>query len=256
MWRKGDALGALNQISDLTEDRPAKEIGGLVAEIKGCALRERETRGISVGIVCENEILKFGLGAALHGQGAVARVHEIPPGHPDPADGVLRSLDVVVLSYAEWETASRFAAAARTAGVRVLAVVDETVRWEPEKLVLLRPDGFIMLRELTAAGLEDALLKVSRSEPVMSPGALSGVFDSMACALRRSHPGHVELTDRERETLELMADGLSNKEIAKKLAISLHGVKRLVGNILLKLNSPNRTQAVVLAMRSGLVRKP
>lgn len=224
-----------------------------MAETKRCAPSEPETRGINVGIACENEILKIGLGAALHGQRAVGRVCEISCGQTTPADDVFRSLDVVILSYAEWETASRLVAAARTAGVRVLAVVDDTVRWDPEKLVLLRPDGFILLRELTAAALEDALLRVSRRETVMSPRALSGVFDSMAHALRRSHRGRVELTDRERETLELMADGLSNKEIAKHLSISLHGVKRLVGNILLKLNSPNRTQAVVLAMRSGLV---
>lgn len=227
-----------------------------MAETKGSTLSEPETRRISVGIACENEILKLGLGAALHGQRAVERVCEISPGQPAPVDGVFCSLDVVILSYAEWETASWLVSAARTAGVRVLAVVDDTVRWEPEKLVLLRPDGLILLRELTASALEDALLKVSRRETVMSPRALSGVFDSMAHALRRSHLGYVELTDRERQTLELMADGLSNKEIARHLSISLHGVKRLVGNILLKLNSLNRTQAVALAMRSGLVGNP
>ncbi|MCY0931861.1 helix-turn-helix transcriptional regulator [Streptomyces sp. H27-H1] len=51
------------------------------------------------------------------------------------------------------------------------------------------------------------------------------------------------LTPRERETPHLLVEGLSNKLIARRLRISEHGAKRLVANVLAKMNCPNRTQA-------------
>ncbi|WP_381804006.1 response regulator transcription factor [Streptomyces niveus] len=63
----------------------------------------------------------------------------------------------------------------------------------------------------------------------------------------------MRLTSREHEALGLLGQGLSNKQIARSLGISPHGAKRLVGSILLKLGSPNRTAAVVTAMRTGLI---
>jgi two-component system nitrate/nitrite response regulator NarL len=62
-----------------------------------------------------------------------------------------------------------------------------------------------------------------------------------------------DLTRREGEVLALMADGLSNKEIAQRLTISDHTAKFHVNGILGKLGAQSRTEAVVLAARSGLL---
>ncbi len=62
-----------------------------------------------------------------------------------------------------------------------------------------------------------------------------------------------ELTPREREVLQLLAEGQSNKEIARRLGISEHTVKVHVNAILGKLNVQSRTEAVVRATRLGLV---
>ncbi len=62
-----------------------------------------------------------------------------------------------------------------------------------------------------------------------------------------------ELTAREREVLHLMADGLPNKVIAARLAISLHTAKFHVASILAKLGASSRTEAVRLGIRQGLV---
>ena len=56
-----------------------------------------------------------------------------------------------------------------------------------------------------------------------------------------------------RQALVLLAKGMSNKQIARRLNISEHGAKRHVANVLAKLNCPNRTLAVALALRHGLV---
>jgi len=61
------------------------------------------------------------------------------------------------------------------------------------------------------------------------------------------------LTSREREILELVADGANNRMIASRLAISRHTVKFHVASILAKLGAASRTEAVALALRSGLL---
>jgi DNA-binding CsgD family transcriptional regulator len=62
----------------------------------------------------------------------------------------------------------------------------------------------------------------------------------------------VRLTPREQQVLVLMVEGLSNKQIGRRLDISFHGAKRLVASILAKLDSPTRTVAVARALREGL----
>lgn len=63
-------------------------------------------------------------------------------------------------------------------------------------------------------------------------------------------PSH--LTARERQVLTLLVDGLSNKEIASRMSLSQHSIKRYVTSILAKLHSPNRTSAAARAIREGL----
>jgi two-component system, NarL family, nitrate/nitrite response regulator NarL len=62
-----------------------------------------------------------------------------------------------------------------------------------------------------------------------------------------------ELTAREREVVTLMVEGLSNKQIARRLSISEHTAKFHIGRILAKLDADTRTEAVVRALRFGLV---
>jgi two-component system response regulator DegU len=64
------------------------------------------------------------------------------------------------------------------------------------------------------------------------------------------------LTDREMEILELIIEGLSNKEIAFRLSISQQTVKNHITSILAKLNLADRTQAAIYALRHGWVRLP
>jgi two-component system nitrate/nitrite response regulator NarL len=66
-------------------------------------------------------------------------------------------------------------------------------------------------------------------------------------------PGEAGLTAREREVLALLAQGLSNKSIARRLQVSIHTVKFHVNSILSKLDADSRTQAVTSAVRRGLV---
>ena len=62
-----------------------------------------------------------------------------------------------------------------------------------------------------------------------------------------------DLTPREREVLRLLADGLTNRQIAERLVVSEHTVHRHVTNLLRKLDLPSRTAAAAYAVRSGLL---
>jgi DNA-binding NarL/FixJ family response regulator len=65
-----------------------------------------------------------------------------------------------------------------------------------------------------------------------------------------------DLTPREREVLRLLADGLTNRQVAHQLVVSEHTVHRHVANLLRKLDLPSRTAAAAHAVRSGLVDRP
>jgi len=116
--------------------------------------------------------------------------------------------------------------------------------------------GFL-LKDTPSVQLVAALRSVASGDAVVSPSVTRRLLD------RFLGPGGGELrdaavldvlTDREREVLLLMAQGLSNTEIARKLFLSEATVKTHVGRVLSKLDLRDRVQAVVLAYETGLVR--
>jgi DNA-binding NarL/FixJ family response regulator len=118
--------------------------------------------------------------------------------------------------------------------------------------------GF-MLKDVPPDELLAAIRAVHSGDAVVAPSTTRRLLDRFTPMLPtpESEPRHKELeklTDREREVLLLVAQGLSNGEIAAKLVLSEATVKTHVGRILTKLGLRDRVQAVVLAYESGLVR--
>lgn len=62
------------------------------------------------------------------------------------------------------------------------------------------------------------------------------------------------LTERETEVLQLIADGLINKQIAQRLSLSTETIKAYIDNIRFKLDATNRTHAATIGLRSGLIK--
>jgi DNA-binding NarL/FixJ family response regulator len=110
--------------------------------------------------------------------------------------------------------------------------------------------GFLLKRSRPVQIVE-AVRVVARGDSLLFPAAVRRLAAAYGPAQARL-PG-VRLTDRESEVLRLMAGGLSNAEIAADLVLGLETVKTHVGNVLTKLGVRDRTQAVVLAYRSGFI---
>jgi DNA-binding NarL/FixJ family response regulator len=116
--------------------------------------------------------------------------------------------------------------------------------------------GFL-LKRTRPEDLIAAVHTIAAGESLLSPSVTRRVIDSMALQpaphIGRGDPD--ELTPREREVLELIAQGLSNAEIARQLVIEPSTVKTHVKRILMKLHLRDRVQAVIYAYERGLNRR-
>jgi DNA-binding NarL/FixJ family response regulator len=116
--------------------------------------------------------------------------------------------------------------------------------------------GFL-LKRTGPEELIDAIKTVAAGDALLSPSVTRRVIERMA------RDGHIEepdqrrleeLTDRERQVLELLAAGYTNAEIAGQLVIEESTVKTHVKRVLMKLNLRDRVQAVIFAYETGLIR--
>jgi DNA-binding NarL/FixJ family response regulator len=115
--------------------------------------------------------------------------------------------------------------------------------------------GFL-LKDAGAERLFDAVRVVAAGDALLAPGVTRRLIAEFARMRPRLPPrpeGLEELTERETEVLRLIAEGLSNMEIADRLVVSDETVKTHVSHVLGKLDLRDRTQAVVIAYESGLV---
>ena len=86
-----------------------------------------------------------------------------------------------------------------------------------------------------------------------APGQTADVALVSRRAQTKAEPADIELTPRELDVILLMAEGASNKAIARQLGISVHTAKFHVGSILDKLDATGRTDAVAHAARRGVI---
>ncbi|GAA3503108.1 response regulator transcription factor [Streptomyces prasinosporus] len=187
------------------------------------------------------------VGQAVNGIEAVGQVGEIVP------DVVL--MDIRMPELGGIEATARITAVHPEVKVLVLTTfdLDEYVY----EALRAGASGFL-LKDASAEQLAEAVRVVAAGDALLAPGVtrrLIAEFSRLDPRPRTPLRRRVgDLTERETEVLSLIAQGLSNAEIAVRLVVAEQTVKTHVGRILVKLGLRDRTQAAVFAYESGLVR--
>jgi NarL family two-component system response regulator LiaR len=212
----------------------------------------KESVRIRVVIVDDHDMLREGLaaflkafhdmqlvGEAANGEDAVRLCVELKP------DVVL--MDLVMPGMGGVEAIGRIHE--RRPDIRIIALSsfeeDEFV-----KAAIRAGATSYLLKNISAERLAEAIRSSLAGLPTFAP--------EIAPALIQEHSPEAAsrcgLTLREREVLDLLADGLTNAQISRRLGISLNTAKNHVGNILSKLGARNRTEAARLALHEALER--
>jgi len=132
--------------------------------------------------------------------------------------------------------------------VRVLLISGSDDSEIAHEAICLGAAGFLS-KDAEEAEISDAIVAVAGGRSVLSPALQSGVLDLM-----RKSPGRpVQLSGRERDLLELAAEGVSTAEIAKRLHLSPNTVKTYWQRLYEKLGASDRASAIAEAIRRGLL---
>jgi DNA-binding NarL/FixJ family response regulator len=138
----------------------------------------------------------------------------------------------------------------RTIQMPVVAVVGDPAHTAPAIAAGARG---VVLRDQVGPGIHAALAAVRSGLTVMDTQLANTLVPTQP--IREHAPkGKGELTERERQVVQLLSEGLSNKLIADRLGISDHTAKFHVNGVMMKLGASTRTEAVVEAMRRGLIK--
>lgn len=154
--------------------------------------------------------------------------------------------------------ATRQIAAAETAATKVLILTTFDLDEYVFDALRAGASGFL-LKDVTAERLFEAVRVVAAGEALLAPAITRRLISEFArirppaAAANAPSAALGTLTPRETEVLRLIAEGLSNPEIASRLVVTEETVKTHVSRVLAKLGLRDRTQAVVTAYESGLV---
>ncbi|WP_030874614.1 response regulator [Streptomyces sp. NRRL S-1868] len=186
------------------------------------------------------------VGEAEDGRRAVAEVARLRP------DVVLMDVRMPHMNGLE---ATREIVAADS-GTKVLILTTYDLDEYVYRALRAGASGFL-LKDASAERLAEGVRVVASGEALLAPTVTKRLlteFSKIGSVHTNPHERIEELTERESEVLVLVAQGLSNGEIAAHLVVAESTVKTHVGRVLVKLGLRDRTQAVVFAYEEGLVR--
>jgi len=210
-----------------------------------------ESKPIRVLLVDDHAVVRSGLGAFLLAFDDLELIGEAGSGEEAVRLCAQRQPDVVLMDLVmpgmDGAAATR-AIKERCPHVHVIALTSFKEKELVEGALQAGAIGYL-LKNVSADELADAIKKAHAGRSTLAPEAAQVLIQATRQPLR---PGY-DLTPREHEVLALMAEGLSNPEIAERLVMSRSTVKFHVSNILSKLDAASRTEAVAVALQHNLV---
>jgi two-component system response regulator DevR len=106
-----------------------------------------------------------------------------------------------------------------------------------------------VLKQIRGSDLVGAVRTVAAGGSLLDPRATAAVLQRMRSGQQRTDDPLAELTDQERTVLELIGEGLTNRQIADRMFLAEKTIKNYVSHLLAKLGMQRRTQAAILATR-------
>jgi DNA-binding NarL/FixJ family response regulator len=209
---------------------------------------------ITVAIIDDNRLVREALAAML---GRLPDVSVVAAGIADPAFMDAAKPDVVLLDVGLRDEDSLGVAAAitkHTPRARIIVMDLIPMNEDIVQFVNVGVSGFV-LKDATFDEFVATIRTVAEGGKVLPPRMTESLFSQIAMAAdSRNHEqvlDDVRMTRREREVIELIGEGLSNKEIAQRLNIASHTVKSHVRNVMEKLALHTRLQIAAYVRRDG-----
>jgi two-component system, NarL family, response regulator LiaR len=212
-------------------------------------------RNIRVLVVDDHRLVRKGVISLLQTASEIEVVGEAENGELAVAEAIALQPDVVLLDLSMPVADGLTAIPALKKLKPAPSILVLTSFSEDERVFAAVRAGALgyVLKDCSPEQLVEAIKSVSRGQPSLS----SDVAQKLVRQVHRSSTPSIRpiepLSDRELEVLKLVAAGLSNSDIAERLAISERTVGAHISRILDKLGVANRTQAALYAMREGLV---
>jgi DNA-binding NarL/FixJ family response regulator len=215
---------------------------------------------IRVGIADDQELVRAGLRALVEAGDDLEVVGEARDGEEAVALARDTPLDVMLMDIRMpgtdgIEATRRIDSELGESGPRVIILTTFDTDEYVYEALRAGASGFL-LKDAGPARLLDAIRVVACGDALLDPMVTRRLIAHFTARadVRRARPEALSaLTEREHEVLVLVAEGLSNDEIAERLVVSESTAKKHVSNVMLKLGARDRAQLVVMAYQSGLV---
>lgn len=225
-----------------------------LATIGGSAMvSEGRGKSIRMGVLDGDVLAQRGLQSVLAKVPDIELVSQMK-GIDEVNGSLLADLDLLLVALETVTVSGRDAMTFLTELSGEVTVLVISTKMDPELVVACLKAGsagFIWKGVDPGIMVQGARAAVAGGHPIHPPIAGDLLFHVLSGGSRRNK-GCLGLTNREQEVLALLAKGMSNKEIAVALGLSVRTVKAHVSNILQKLGVADRTQAAVMAVRIGL----
>ena len=208
---------------------------------------------VRVAVVDDHPLFRLGMVALLGSLEGIEVVAQAASAASALAD-VDGSVDVVIMDLhlgADSGVEVTRTLVRRHPGIRVLVV---TMLEDDESVVASVRAGArgYLLKGATPGEVERAVRAVANGEVILGPQVAARAMTYLSGARTAGPVPFPELTDREREVLDLVARGYDNTTISRRLVLSPKTVRNVVANVLTKLGLPDRSAAVVRAREAGL----
>jgi len=212
---------------------------------------------IRILLADDHAVVREGTKELLEREGDLEVVAEAGDGKTAVQLAIKQRPDVVIMDFAMpqlngIEATRQIKAAAPTIAVLVLTAYDN----EQYIFAFLEAGAAgYLLKDVHIGELVEAIRAVHNGEPVLHPVIARKVISRFAqpAGQRRQENPLAQLTDRELEVLKLAARGMSNREIALELTISVRTVQTHLGNIFNKIGVSSRIEAVMYGLRKGWI---